>query len=93
MDQKQERITTIHDFNLDPAILEGRLNLVSERCNSAVLIPCLYEELKRPAIQGIRSALSTCKFINHIIVVIYAKTRDQNDTEPAGTTFGSCPIG
>jgi glucosyl-3-phosphoglycerate synthase len=76
MDQKQERITTIHDFNLDLATLENRLALVNKEYISAVLIPCLYEELKRPAIQGICAVLSTCKFINHIIVVIYAKTRD-----------------
>lgn len=77
MDQKQERITTIHDFNVDPATLENRLNLVGKSYISAVLIPCLYEELKRPAIQDICSVLSTCNFIKHIIIVIYAKTRDQ----------------
>jgi glucosyl-3-phosphoglycerate synthase len=89
MDQKQERVTTIHDFGLDPTALESRLTLVNQTYTSAVLIPCLYEELTRPAIRGICSVLSTCQFINHIIVVIYATTREQY--EAALHYFASLP--
>lgn len=77
MDQKQEQIVTIHNLNLDLIALETSLTKVSPRPINALLIPCLYEELARPALETILSTLSTCEFIDNIIVVLHAETLEK----------------
>jgi glucosyl-3-phosphoglycerate synthase len=77
MDYKQELITTIHDFGCDLDALETRLSQLSESSPTAVLIPALYDELERPALANIRDHLSSCRFVNTVIVCLYAQTREQ----------------
>jgi glucosyl-3-phosphoglycerate synthase len=77
MDYKQELITTIHDLGCDLEFLESRLIQLSESSSTAVLIPALYEELERPALALIREHLRHCYFVKHIIVCLYAQTREQ----------------
>jgi glucosyl-3-phosphoglycerate synthase len=77
MDYKQELITTIHDLGYDAERLEQRLTELSQTNPTAVLIPSLYEELKRPALATIRDHLSHCPFVNNVIVCLYADTFEQ----------------
>lgn len=74
MDYKQELITTIHDFGCNLDALVTRLTRFSEESPTAVLIPALYEELKRPALTKIRDHLATCKFVKTVIVCVNAPT-------------------
>ena len=77
MDYKQELITTIHDFGCNLEFLEERLVELSEDAPTAVLIPALYEELERPALEQIRDRLKECAFIKTVIVCLYAETIEQ----------------
>ena len=77
MDYKQERITTIHDFGCDLSRLEERAFELTRDTPTAVLIPSLYEELERPALEHIRNQLKDCAFVNTVIVSLYADTEEQ----------------
>jgi glucosyl-3-phosphoglycerate synthase len=77
MDYKQELITTIHDLGCDLEFLEARLTQLSETTSTAVLIPALYEELERPALALIREHLRQCRFVEHVVVCLFAKTQEQ----------------
>lgn len=77
MDYKQELITTIHDFGCDLDVLEARLTYLSESSPTAVLIPALYDELKRPALAQIRDHLCHCAFVKTIVICLYAQTAEQ----------------
>ncbi|PSN17581.1 glucosyl-3-phosphoglycerate synthase [filamentous cyanobacterium CCP5] len=73
MDFKQELITTIHDLGCDVEKLSERLTELSQTRPTAVLVPSLYEELKRPALTQIRDHLSQCTFVNNIVICLYAQ--------------------
>lgn len=77
MDYKQELITTIHDLGCDLDLLEAQVTKLSERSPTAVLIPALYEELERPALQKIRDQLSQCQFVHTVVICLYAETVEQ----------------
>lgn len=77
MDFQQEFITTIHDFDADLVQLEQRLLDLRQICPASILIPSLYEELQRPALQGIREHLKTCHFVHSINVCLTADTVEQ----------------
>ncbi|MGF1480947.1 MAG: glucosyl-3-phosphoglycerate synthase [Cyanophyceae cyanobacterium] len=76
MDNKQEIITTIHDFGCHQD-LAARLMELSEETPTAVLIPALYEELERPALAQIRSHLQQCPFVKTVVICLYAQTSEQ----------------
>ncbi len=76
MDYKQELITTIHDFGCDLELLEARLTQLSETSPTAVLIPALYDELERPALSRICEKLQQCKFVNTVVICLYAPSAE-----------------
>ncbi|MEL6382996.1 MAG: glucosyl-3-phosphoglycerate synthase [Cyanobacteria bacterium J06626_18] len=77
MDYKQDLITTIHDLGCDIDRLDDRLTELSQSLPTAVLIPSLYEELERPALTQIRDHLSRCRFVNTVVISLYAETKQQ----------------
>jgi glucosyl-3-phosphoglycerate synthase len=77
MDYKQDLITTIHDLGCDLTRLEHRLTELSQSLPTAVLIPSLYNELQRPALQNIRDHLAQCHFVNTVVVSLYADTLEE----------------
>ncbi|MGD1862283.1 MAG: glucosyl-3-phosphoglycerate synthase [Leptolyngbyaceae cyanobacterium] len=77
MDYKQDLITTIHDLGCDIERLDDHLTEVSQSLPTAVLIPSLYEELERPALTQIRDQLSQCRFVNTVVISLYAKTLEE----------------
>ncbi len=77
MDYKQDLITTIHDLGCDLEQLDEHLTEMSQSTPTAVLIPSLYEELERPALIQIRDQLAHCRFVNTIVISLFAKTEAQ----------------
>ena len=77
MDYKQDLITTIHDLGCDVDRLDDHLTEVSQSLPTAVLIPSLYEELERPALTQIRDQLAHCRFVNTVVISLYADSVDQ----------------
>ncbi|MDA0269217.1 MAG: glucosyl-3-phosphoglycerate synthase [Cyanobacteria bacterium] len=77
MDYKQDLITTIHDLGCDLPGLDDRLTELSQALPTAVLIPSLYEELERPALTQIRDHLAHCRFVNTVVISLYANTPEQ----------------
>lgn len=77
MDFQQEFITTIHDLGGDVEALEARLMLLKKNRPSTVLIPALYEEFQRPALQRIREHLKTCGFIKTINICVTTNSPEQ----------------
>ncbi|MGF1521032.1 MAG: glucosyl-3-phosphoglycerate synthase [Leptolyngbyaceae cyanobacterium] len=77
MDYKQDLITTIHDLGCDIDRLDDRLTELSQSLPTAVLIPSLYEELERPALSRIRDHLAHCRFVNTVVISLYAETKQQ----------------
>ncbi|WP_008314616.1 hypothetical protein [Leptolyngbya sp. PCC 6406] len=77
MDYKQDLITTIHDLGCDLTRLDDRLTELSQSLPTAVLVPSLYEELERPALRNIRDHLARCRFVNTVVISLYADTLEQ----------------
>lgn len=77
MDYKQDLITTIHDLGCDIERLDDHLTEVSQSLPTAVLIPSLYEELQRPALTQIRDQLMHCRFVNNVVISLYAQTAEE----------------
>jgi glucosyl-3-phosphoglycerate synthase len=77
VDYKQDLITTIHDLGCDIAQLDDHLTELSQSSPTAVLIPSLYEELERPALAQIRDQLAHCRFINTVVISLFAETAEQ----------------
>jgi len=77
VDYKQDLITTIHDLGCDIERLDDHLTEVSQSLPTAVLIPSLYEELQRPALTRIRDQLMHCRFVNNVIISLYAQTAEE----------------
>lgn len=77
MDYKQDLITTIHDLSCDIERLDERLTELSQSLPTAILIPSLYEELERPALTQIRDQLINCRFVQTIVISLYAKTDEE----------------
>ena len=80
MDYKQDLITTIHDLGCDIEHLDNRLTELSQLLPTATLIPSLYEELERPALTLIRDQLTGCRFVNTVVISLYADTEQQYQT-------------
>ena len=53
MDFQQGLITTIHEYGVADELLK-ELNKNLKKRSTAILIPCLYEEFERPALNDIR---------------------------------------
>ncbi|HEY9888599.1 MAG TPA: hypothetical protein V6D02_09385 [Candidatus Obscuribacterales bacterium] len=77
MDYKQDLITTIHDLGCNVDALDDHLTEVSQSLPTAVLIPSLYDELERPALTQIRDQLAHCRFVNTVVISLFAETTEQ----------------
>ncbi|MCM1983524.1 glucosyl-3-phosphoglycerate synthase [Lyngbya confervoides] len=90
MDYTQELITTIHDYSHSEAVLEPLVCELSQDQATAVLIPALFDELQRPALQGIKDQISRCTgFVHQVVVCLYANSK--NDYQEAVKFFGQLP--
>ncbi len=76
MDFQQNLITTIHEYGLDNDLLP-QLNRSLENKSTSLLIPCLYDEFKRPALKIIREVLRELKNLDQLVIALSAKSLDQ----------------
>jgi glucosyl-3-phosphoglycerate synthase len=77
MDLKQEKITTLHDFNVNKKILYKTVSdCVIERPVSIVM-PMLYREINSDALIGIKKGLNKCTYLKEVIIPLAA----QNEKE------------
>jgi len=89
MDFKQDLITTIHQYGVTKDSLE-KLSEGLKRRPTAILIPCLFEEFKRPALIQTRDVLSDLKGLNELVIALSAKSKQE--VIEANHFFSSMPF-
>ncbi len=91
MDFKQGLITTIHEYGVTQESLDKTTQGLLNR-PTAILIPCLFEEFKRPALKQTKEVLKNLKGLNEIVIALSAKTIEE--VKDAENFFSSmpCPI-
>jgi glucosyl-3-phosphoglycerate synthase len=79
MDIKQEEVATLHELNIDEKrLLKSVKEATNERAVS-VVIPMLYEEIKRREIKEIIKHLNKCDYVNKVIISLLAKNEKEFD--------------
>ncbi|KGG22473.1 Glycosyltransferase [Prochlorococcus marinus str. SS2] len=82
-------ITTIHEYGVTKdSLIDLRQGL--KKRPTAILIPCLYEEFKRPALTQTRDVLSNLEGLNELIIALSAQSADE--VEEAKKFFSSMPF-
>ena len=77
MDFKQERIATLHDFNIDKKKL---IKTVIDSTNvrpASVIMPMLYKEINRDSLYNIKKGLNKCTYLKEIIIPLAAKNEKE----------------
>ena len=77
MDFKQERIATLHDFNIDKKKL---IKTVIDSTNvrpASVIMPMLYREINRDSLYNIKKGLNKCTYLKEIIIPLAAKNEKE----------------
>ncbi|HEC87157.1 MAG TPA: glucosyl-3-phosphoglycerate synthase, partial [Thermoplasmatales archaeon] len=77
MDFKQDVVTTLHDLQVDNKRLEREIKEYSEDRPLSVIVPMLYDDLKRESADRIIEKLNHCTYINEIIVALAAKNEKE----------------
>jgi glucosyl-3-phosphoglycerate synthase len=81
MDLEQGRITRIHDFSISFPKLKNRLQELSQRYPSGVIIPIMGDDLQGPALPKIIQGLNECDYLNKVFFALSAN--EQNEYESA----------
>ncbi len=89
MDFKQDLITTIHQYGVTEDSLEN-LNASLIKRPTAILIPCLFEEFKRPALLKTREVLKNLKGLNELVIALSAQSAEE--VKEAKDFFSSMPF-
>lgn len=89
MDFKQDLITTIHQYGVTKDSLE-KLNADLTKRPTAILIPCLFEEFKRPALIKTREVLSNLQGLNELVIALSAVSAEE--VREAKAFFSSMPF-
>ena len=89
MDFQQGLITTIHEYGLakDP-LAQLNKNLIKRP--TSILIPCLFDEFKRPALKLIKNILQELKHLNQLVIALSASNK--NEVEEAKDFFKDMPF-
>ena len=77
MDFKQERIATLHDFNIDKKKL---IKSVSESASirpCTVIMPMLYREINGTSLINIKKGLNKCTYLKEIVIPLAAKNEKE----------------
>ncbi|HDM67358.1 MAG TPA: glucosyl-3-phosphoglycerate synthase [Thermoplasmatales archaeon] len=77
MDLKQEKIATLHDFNVNKEeLIKSVKDAVVERPVSLVM-PMLYQEMNNDALVGIKKGLNKCTYLKEVIIPLSAKNEKE----------------
>ncbi len=77
MDARQDEVTTLHDLCVDKKNLIDKVSEATENRPVAVIMPMLYREIKRGALQDIKKGLNKCKYLNEVIIPLAAKNKKE----------------
>lgn len=77
MDLKQDRITTLHDFNVKKKVFFKTVSDCAQDRPASVVMPMLYREITNDALINIKKGLNKCSYLNEIIIPLAA----QNEKE------------
>ncbi len=89
MDFQQGLITTIHEYGVKgDSLIDLKKGL--ERRPTALLIPCLFEEFKRPALKLIREVIKDLRGLNQLVIALSAKSK--SEVFEAKDFFASMPF-
>ena len=77
MDIKQEEIATLHEFKIDKDRLIKELKEATNERPVSIIIPMLYEEIKRRELKGIVKCLNKCDYVSKVFISLAAKTEKE----------------
>jgi glucosyl-3-phosphoglycerate synthase len=77
MDLKQEKIATLHEFNVNTKALFKTVSDCSVERPASVVMPMLYREINSDALENIKKGLNKCTYLKEIIIPLAA----QNEKE------------
>lgn len=77
MDFKQDIVTTLHDLQVDTKKLNKKLTEYSEERPISVIVPMLYDELRRETVHMIIEKMKHCTYLNEIIISLAANTEKE----------------
>jgi glucosyl-3-phosphoglycerate synthase len=77
MDLKQERITTLHQFNVNKKTLFKTVSDCTIERPVSVVMPMLYREITSDALINIKKGLNKCTFLNEIIIPLAAQNNKE----------------
>ena len=89
MDFQQGLITTIHDYGIFRDDINDFQSGLKKRATS-LLIPCLFDEFKRPALKLIREVLQELRGLNQLVIALAAENKEQ--VEEARKFFLNMPF-
>ncbi|MCW4025412.1 MAG: glucosyl-3-phosphoglycerate synthase [Candidatus Bathyarchaeota archaeon] len=72
MDIEQERIGRIHDYSINFETLKNRLNELSDKYPSGVIIPIIGQDLESPALPKIIKGLNKCEYLKKVYIALSA---------------------
>src|SRR3972149_9624048 len=70
MDLEQRKITRIHDFSMDFDRMESRLNSLSTKYPSGLIIPIKGSDLENPAVRQIMTELNKCDYLKKVFIAL-----------------------
>ncbi len=77
MDFKQERIATLHEFNIDKKKLIKTVIDATNVRPASVIMPMLYKEINRDSLYNIKKGLNNCTYLKEIIIPLAAKNEKE----------------
>ncbi len=89
MDFQQGLITTIHNYGIFEDSLAELCSGLKKRPTS-LLIPCLFEEFKRPALVRIKEVVQELKGLDKLVIALHAKS--VSEVEEAKVFFDDMPF-
>ena len=85
------RVTTLHNLSRDgSARLERQLLDFSEQTSVTLVLPALYSEFERPAMERIAKQLQTVRFLGRIVLAL--GQADERQYEHARSFFDGCRV-
>src|SRR4030067_212797 len=81
MDFDQGKFAKIHDFCMDFTSMSNRLNNLSKKYPSGLIIPIIESDLKSPVLTKMIRALNECTYLRKVFIALSAKDqRSYKDT-------------
>lgn len=92
MDFLQDAISTVHNHRPMDAHQEQRFNEQLAQRRACVLIPCLFDELRRPALALTRDVLARFSNLSHLVIALAAEHQDEVDQTKVFFQEMPCPV-